>query len=498
MSNLILNDRLEQSRFGGLQLPKFKGHVKIMLHDHKTGHDKTIEGDNIITNAIPDILGRPYLSALNAGSMLDLASKWFGGILVYEQAHTLNADNYMIPDDTTNHLWAHAGDEAPSSAAIVEEDLTRGAPVRTVKTANSVKFTWEWGHRQGNSGDRYMRAISLTHKDTGNAGLGCDSTEFHNFVPFEQIQSASLGVADMTNDRDNVFCMYDDNHALSFALNTIADPQKKTTTKKLTVYIRKLPYLKVGLHETLHADVTYQRAFTVEVSNFNFYVQPCYWFDYTNKKLWVFSNATGYTSYSNTTINYAVIDCINEDIDDEGTIVADESDLSAIPMYRNSSSIEIYNPNIIRNGDYFYFPTSNGVTWGNNVLPCHANQTGYRAINISNNDQFLVEFQNSYTQSRFDFATMCGGLIIANGHVVNGTKGYQCADSLPNTLASSYALSSANQISSFVSPTNEASSRYILANKMVNTTLFNLPTSPTPIRKTATESMTIEYTITES
>ena len=37
-------------------------------------------------------------------------------------------------------------------------------------------------------------------------------------------------------------------------------------------------------------------------------------------------------------------------------------------------------------------------------------------------------------------------------------------------------------------------SRYLAANKLVNTSKWNLPT---PIQKTASQSMSIEYTITE-
>ena len=497
MSRISFHDNFEQIDFGHLKLPKFKGHVKLTLHNCRTGKNEVIEGENIVTNAVADIFANNYLSCVNAGSMMPLWSKWFGGVLAYTNPHptgagdVLDPDDYFPQDDVTNKLIAHAGDTTPQDYA---DDTRRGAPntVLQVITENSVKQGWEWGSTQGNG---IISALSLCHADVGNAGLGSDSDAFAALNPFADIKSASLEntSGDLTQ-ADNICAMYDDSNGLFFHIgdenNTIW--RGGTSTNKLTVMVRKLPYFKTGLIETNHADTSYQRSFTVELTNFVLYANPCYWFDYENKKLWIFSNLTGNFTYSDDEINYAVIDCELESIESEGTIEADDNDLMAIPFYRNSSSQEIYNPNIVRDGNYFYFPTSSGPSWGNNVLDVAPNLTGYRKINInSQSDQTLIPFTE--THQKFDFSTKCGGLLLTNGQVVNGTTGYTCAHAVPDVTAVR-AISQPNKISTYATPLYLSGSRFILANKLVNTTKFNLNSS---VEKNASKSMTIEYELTE-
>ena len=100
---------------------------------------------------------------------------------------------------------------------------------------------------------------------------------------------------------------------------------------------------------------------------------------------------------------------------------------------------------------------------------------------------------------------MCsGGLLVSMGGVVNGDKLYPCQ--------SNWGLLNADGYSVFAEQPNKPSSyftqldtlrltsaaavcpRGIYANKMLNMTLFNLPS---PIQKTSSQSMTVEYTLQE-
>ena len=496
MSRFSIHEPFQKNSYGNLRLPKLKGHVKLTLHNCRTGKNEVIEGENIVTNAVADILANNYLSCVNAGSMMPLWSKWFGGVLAYTNLHptvggVLDPDDYFPQDDVTNKLIAHAGDTTPQDFS---DDTRRGSPntVLRVITENSVKQGWEWGTTQGNG---IISALSLCHADVGNAGLGSDSNAFAALNPFADIKSASLEatVGDLTQ-ADNICAMYDDSHGLFFHIGDSNNTtwRNNTSTNKLTVAIRKLPYFKTGLLETIHADTAYQREFTVTLTNFGLYANPCYWFDYENKKLWIFSNGTGWLTYDDDTINYAIIDCELESIDSEGTITSDDNDLMAIPFYRQSNGQEIYNPNIVRDGNYFYFPTSSGPNPGNNVIPVSPNLTGYKKINInSQSDQEFIPFTE--THQKFDFSTKCGGLLITNGQVVNGAAGYTCSPAV--TAADTVrAISQPNKISTYATPLYLSGSRFILANKLVNTTKFNLNSS---VEKNASKSMTIEYTLTE-
>ena len=494
MSRFSIHEPFQKNSYGNLRLPKLKGHVKLTLHNCRTGKNEVIEGENIVTNAVADILANNYLSCVNAGSMMPLWSKWFGGVLAYTDLHptvggVLDPDDYFPQDDVTNKLIAHAGDTAPQDFS---DDTRRGSPntVLRVITENSVKQGWEWGTTQGNG---IISALSLCHADVGNAGLGSDSNAFAALNPFADIKSASLEatVGDLTQ-ADNICTMYDDSHGLFFHIGDEDNTAwRNYQTDELTVIIRKLPYFKTGLLETNHADTGYERSFTVTLS-FDLFTNPCYWFDYENKKLWIFSNVTGAFTFSDTTIKYAVIDCENETIDSEGTIVSDDDDLMSIPFCRNSTAQEIYNPNIVRDGNYFYFPTSSGPNPGNNVIPVAPNLTGYKRINInSQSDQEFIPFTE--THQKYDFSTKCGGLLLTNGQVVNGAAGYTCSQAVTSE-ASVRAISQPNKISTYATPLYLSGNRFILANKLVNTTKFNLNSS---VEKNASKSMTIEYTLTE-
>ena len=121
--------------------------------------------------------------------------------------------------------------------------------------------------------------------------------------------------------------------------------------------------------------------------------------------------------------------------------------------------------------------------------------TGYKKINISNQaDQSTITFNS--TQNHFLSATKVGGLIVNSGRVVNNGVGYTCNQQISED---NRAFQDMNKISFLAMPIgvgNESGTRarYIVANKLVNTSKWNLPT---PVQKTASQSMSIEYTISE-
>ena len=169
-----------------------------------------------------------------------------------------------------------------------------------------------------------------------------------------------------------------------------------------------------------------------------------------------------------------------------------------------------FNANILKNGNYFYFPTTNSVDWGEGGRRDFGqNVKGLKKINFSNqSDQSSIAFNTA--QKHFRCSMTGGGIILNGGRVINGGVGYSCANNYLNdfsestgynTFAGTWAFSTPNKISSYVVPIGSgvhssptSLSRYILANKLVNTTLYNLGT---PQTKTATQSMTVTYTLTE-
>ena len=148
---------------------------------------------------------------------------------------------------------------------------------------------------------------------------------------------------------------------------------------------------------------------------------------------------------------------------------------------------------IVKDGNYVYFPIG---TMSQNWTSYKAYQiTGYKKINISNQaDQTSISFNT--TQNAFLSATKIGGLIVNSGRVVNNGVGYTCSQQINEN---NRAFQDMNKISFLAMPIgvgNESGTRvrYLVANKLVNTSKWNLPT---PIQKTASQSMSIEYTIQE-
>ena len=512
----MIKDKTYLNDFGQIKVPKLKGKVKITLHNCRTGKNEVIEGENIITNAVRDIFANNYLGALNYPSMMPIWSKWYGGVLCYENPFTIeqgetdpDPDDYFIQGNDVNECVAHAG-----GTVIPEDhddDFLRGVPTRSafVYSDNSVKQVWEWLPSHGNSG-KLISALALTHADTGDAGTGSTHWAFQNFSPFASIGNLT-GASVSIDSANNIFAQYDDYHGMRYAIGEPGDYRYgnvRFDTHYLTVYISRLPYKKVGLYDKWDVIDTGRRTFTVELTQ-TLKCMPSFYFDPTTKYLWIFHNITGFNSdvpyWNRTVMNYAVIDCENEEIVTEGTIESDDSDLAPSCVsnqnYRDGySSVHIFS-GILKEGNYVYLPKNDGTVTNSGGRGPDIFIDGYKKINVSNQaDQSAITFNS--TMSRYKSPIKNGGLIICSGRVVNDGVGYSCTDQLGNSwgsFAGVYAMQNINKISTPVFPVNTgdgtvSQARYIYANKMVNTSKFNLPS---PVQKTSNQAMTIEYTLTE-
>ena len=500
----MIADKFNRTKTGRMGLPKLKGKVKITLHNPKTGKNEIIEAENLVTNAIYDIFANNIMGGLDYNALTPIWSKWFGGVLAFEQAHTLNADNYYPQADSDNHLFAHAGDIAPSTAEIVQEDLTRGAPSRTVMTSSSIMQAWEFTPSQGNSGDRYIRSLALTHKDVGNVGLGNSSSAFAAFAPFEIISGDQLsGVTTTFDNVLNTFVKYDSHHGLAFYIGSegsFTPSHYRFSTNDVTVFVKRTGFEEVGLFDKADPVATDLRKFTVTTS-VTFYQQPSYYFDEATKKLWLFSNYTETSTFDNSTINYTVIDCENGTEDSHGTISKLENSEKFAPTSfatgeGGNSNVFFYN--IVKNGNYFYFYITTRSASGWNMNNSSSNPyNGFKKVNITNlADQEDILFNSTIYRPRGGMP--CGGLTVHDGSLVNGSSAFKCGYTFPYSAGYySYLLNTPNDISSFAMPFGYSSSgrRLIVVPKTLCTTLFNLPS---PAQKTSAQSMSIEYTLTEA
>ena len=519
----MIKDNIYIQKFNFVKLPRLKGKVKITLHNPTTGKNEIIEGENIVTNAVRDIMAANYMGSIDYKKMFPLWQKWYSGILCYQNPHpttggVIDPDDYYCYADEQNPLIAHAGSLIIDSEH--DDDAKRGNPANLsfVFSDNSVKQVWEWTPSHGNG---TISALSLTHRDTGNAGLGSDTYNFRNFNPFDEIGTLSRLDSLSATDKNSLFAQYDDNHGIQFFIGDNTGSSWEYTnghicfeTNEVTIFITKLPYKKAGLFETEFSKSEYSRVFKVETS-IDFFANPCYYFDYETKYLWLFSNTTtssvsGSSGWDKSNVNYTVIDCENEEEVTHGTIASDTANLAPLGSGRNTTSD--WNASrqnftgIAKQGNYIYLPTTNGITMGNSYF---MNCTGFKKINISNQaDQESISFNQM--QPNYVTPMKYGELLVMSGRVVNSGIGYTCLDQLPHSSSdaaeqSKFATWLPNQFNTpssvvfplanfYGNPSSSFRDRRFFASKLVNTTKFNLPSS---VIKSASQSMIIEYTLTE-
>ena len=503
----MIRDKVRLEQLSGIKFPKLHGHVKLTLTNaYSDNIEKVYEGDNIVTNAVKDIYASnsKLCGGIDYSKLYPLWQNWYGGILCYEQAHdNLDPDDYYPRNSSVNAVTAHAG-QTPYTGA---DDMSRGSPLTDsqslVFTENSVKQTFEWGTNQGNG---YIRSISLTHRATGDAGLGVNSEAFQNFEPFEDLS----GLSDISAggsypaDKNNIFAQYDDRHGLLFLIGDDGDFTGANTnfsTTKISVYIVPLVYSSQGLLDNTAPVYTFTRSFTVTTS-INFYGMPAWYFDYATKKLWLFTNktGTGATAYSKTTMNYTVIDCENEIEDIYGTIVSDASDLGCVCLHTSYTGRSYPRfSQLVKDGNYIYLPMGDTPTSNN------SNFTGLKKINIVSQADQSVFGTNVTAQQYAQAYYKCGGLILNGNRVFNNGTGYTCAYGAfsvvdqSNNRGREIFFQQPNSPVSLLYVFNpidnaESFSRYVLAPRMLNTTKYNLDSVA---QKLSSQRMTIEYEITE-
>lgn len=496
----------------------FKGHVKITLRDSKTNEiQQVVEGDNVVTDAVKELLENNVLGCVDYSKIYPLGTKWFKGCLCMSNAFPEvdghpDPSKIFIPDDSVNHVIAHAGDTVPQDYA---DDLKRGEPNTHVEitTQNSIKYVWEWSPTQGNcQGNETINAIALTHKDIGNAGTGSTSDAFRALNPFEFIQVGLDDFRDGLKVEDNVIGRHSGNLGWWFEIGDPGDYTKEHTafsTNKITLYLKRIAFDEIGLYDTTHASNEFNIHKTITLDH-EIYCQPAYYVNGTT--LHLFTNITGFQYNNiqwNNTIRHWTISWPNPEVDPTvtyNTISTGRSDIAPLTLDYKCGYQEIARPIFVgiphgKNGStgYWFFPCSD-VTTVNYSTFVH-NVKGYARVGGGSTKYIPLKEVQTYFRSSMHGTELCP--IVMPGRVVNGNFGYTCQDQLPITdpwRIGSYGITSSEAVSSYAVPIGSGSlntynvSRYIIANKFLTTTRFNLPS---PITKTASQSMTVEYTITE-
>lgn len=278
---------------------KLKGTMVLELTDEATGEVESITEENMITNAVNNILGTNPMGVFYAAtgeyddavlwneSLLPVCPNMIGGILLFSNALEEEADN--IYQYSANMPVAYASNNVNSTA-----NLARGSLNLTESKAleNGYKFVWEFTPSQGNG---TIAAIALTSSFGGQNGFGSLVGDASAFL---QLKAANIG--DIPKAKQMVLF---EAVEVDFEGNLLYS----ITFKDSAVIIRKIriPIFDIGLNERLD-DSTYRvlEEHTVQTSTFSFLGSYTFYGDFFDGKdgYWY-----GFSNQGNSSGNAAMV-----------------------------------------------------------------------------------------------------------------------------------------------------------------------------------------------
>lgn len=149
-----------------------KGTATIELTDVKTGQKEVVKHDNLVTNAVNDLLtlnpdGYLWDAKYNfANNMLPICPNAIGGILLYQDALEEDPTKYYAQD--TNPLVGYSSNDVGADA-----DSKRGSMNQTesgpLEDGNGYRFVFDFATSQANG---TISGLGLTSKYGGASGYG--------------------------------------------------------------------------------------------------------------------------------------------------------------------------------------------------------------------------------------------------------------------------------------------------------------------------------------
>ena len=230
---------------------RLKGKMVMELTDVNTQETETVTEENMVTNAVNNILGlNPMgifykasgeydeMAAWNQG-LLPICPNMVGGILLFEKALEEDADSIYVKSD--NLPVAYASNNVNSTANLARGSLNL---TESQKLDNGYKFVWEFTPSQGNG---TIAAVALTSAKGGENGFGSLTGDASAFL---QIRVVDLG--EISDDKKMVLFE-------AVEMDFEKDLMYSITFQDSSVRVRKIriPVFSIGLNEKLD-DTTYK------------------------------------------------------------------------------------------------------------------------------------------------------------------------------------------------------------------------------------------------
>lgn len=411
MSKLTLAEKVLICAQRGEPLP-LNGHTMIVLADPITGKPKeVVESDNMITNAVASILANNYEGASDFSLLMPLR-KLFGGVLLFQNALTENANNYNIPSEIVSPQIAHAGDLANDT-----ESLLRGSPVPAdfEYTDTSIKQVWFWPTTHGNG---TIKTVCLCPNTMGNMGTKPFNDQFSPYSGFgiwKQVPSDDVASKE-------AFYKYpiriSDDGQYGFSL----------WISGTTFYESKVrhDYTKFGIMRTQN-DWQLEQERTATIRTFNLL------------KSSVFETDTHYWIYEITSATTLKIDKVSKE---DMSVTQNDCTFSGIAMSTSNIGISgkplnIANPRFGYDGTYLYLPNSTN--------------NGFVAVNPNDNSDVkaldgtvnLSLTPQSYNNENGGWqgspaVVVSSGFVVGGNYIINGNSVYQTKEMAAINSSSEY------------------------------------------------------------
>ena len=230
---------------------KLKGKMVMELTDVNTQETETVTEENMVTNAVNNILGLNPMGIFYKASgeydemavwnegLLPICPNMVGGILLFEKALEEDADSIYVKSD--NLPVAYASNNVNSTANTARGSLNL---TESQKLDNGYKFVWEFTPSQGNG---TIAAVALTSAKGGENGFGSLTGDASAFL---QIRVVDLG--EIPEDKKMVLFE-------AVEMDFEKDLMYSITFQDSSVRVRKIriPVFSIGLNEKLD-DTTYK------------------------------------------------------------------------------------------------------------------------------------------------------------------------------------------------------------------------------------------------
>lgn len=139
-----------------------KGKLEISLVNEETGEKEVHKEENMITNAIPCLLGLMMNMSKNdnfAKNIFPLATKGLGGLFLFDGQLDEDPNNFHFPDSV--HLVGCAGRNSSVSSKMIGS--LNGT--ETLKLENGYTHVWDFSTSQANG---TISSLALTSSTAGN------------------------------------------------------------------------------------------------------------------------------------------------------------------------------------------------------------------------------------------------------------------------------------------------------------------------------------------